>query len=203
LQQFRYNFVTIISYTGNIFTLKKLLFTLLFSSALYSQSHFYFGTSAGAFHESFVDQDNVVLNTVIANFKMGYGQQKAYAIEFSFDYTKNDSRVFSSTTTNDGDKYGFNLNLVKSFDYNIFILPFIKAGFGTGFLEIERSLQKKLSYGSYNLAGGIFIPLNKTFDLELGYEYRYTSYQAINTIAQRIHYKSHVSVLYSGINYRF
>jgi len=203
LQLFRYNFAIIISSIGNIFTLKKLLFILLYVSALYSQSYFYVGTSLGAYHESFENQDDVTLNTSIANVKVGYGKRKAYAIEFSFDYIPNKSKIFSSSGKYDGDRYGFNLALIKSFDYDIFVLPFIKAGFGSGYMHIQRSIQDKLSYGSYNLSGGIFIPLDKSFDIELGYEYRYTSYQTINTIADRIDYKSHVNFIYTGINFRF
>ena len=203
MQLFRYNFVILISNIGHILTLKKLLFILLYVATLYSQSNFYIGTSLGAYHESFVNQDNIILNTSIANLKVGYGHREAYAVEFSFDYIQNKSKIFSSSGQYDGDRYGFNLALVKSFDYDIFILPFIKAGFGSGFMKIQRSIQKKLSYGSYNLAAGILVPLNKTFDLELGYEYRYLSYQSINTVAQRVHYKSHVNTVYTGINFRF
>ena len=183
--------------------MKKLLFILLCISSLYSQSHFYFGGSMGAYHESFEEQSNVVENTTITSLKIGYGQRKAYAVEFSFDYIKNKSKVFSSSGKYDGNRYGFNLALVKSFDYDLFVLPFIKAGFGSGFMHIQRTTQKKISYGSYNLATGVFIPIYKKFDIELGYKYRYMSYQPIDTIAEKTRYKSHINILYSGINFRF
>ncbi len=187
----------------NTSTLKKLLFFLLFTSSLYSQSLLYIGTSIGAYHESFDTDDDISLSTSIANFKIGYGNRKNYAIEFILDYMPNKSKIFSSSGTYDGDRYGFNIALVKAFDFDIYALPFIKAGFGSGYMKINRNMQRKLSYGSYNVAAGMFLPINATLDVELGYEYRYVSYQSINTISQSLQYDAHANSVYCGINIRF
>ena len=184
-------------------TLKKLLLFLLLMSSLYSQSQFYIGTGIGAYNESFDTDNDISLSTSIATFKVGYGDRKNYAIELILDYMPNKSKIFSSSGTYDGDRYGFNLALVKAFDFDIYALPFVKAGFGSGFMKIDRAMQTKLSYGSYNIAAGMLLPVNKTFDIELGYEYRYVSYQAINTIAQRVQYNAHANSVYGGINIRF
>jgi len=204
LQQFGYNFIHLQDFKIGKKKLKKTLLFLLFISSLYAkEGSFYIGSSYGAYNELFDTQTKVESSSAIANIKVGYGLRKSYAVEFSLDYTKNKSKIFSSSGASDGDKYGFNLDLVKSFDYDIYIFPFVKAGFGAGTMKIERSLQKKLSYGSYNLCGGFFLPLGKTYDLEFGYQYRYVSYQAINTITQRIKYKSHANIAYAGFNIRF
>ncbi len=162
------------------------------------------GMSAGAFNESFneIEASN---SSAMATLKIGYGDIKAYAVEFSIDYAYNRSKIFSTSSdvTRDGNKYGFNVSLLKSFDWDIYMLPFVRVGFGTGFLDIDRELQKSLSYGSFQLALGTFLPISNNFDLELGYEMRGTSYEAINTIVTKTSYGSMSNIAYIGINYRF
>jgi len=162
------------------------------------------GMSAGAFNETFntVEASN---SSAMATLKVGYGDIKAYAVEFSLDYAYNRSKIFSTSSevTRDGNKYGFNVSLLKSFDWDIYILPLVRVGFGTGFLDIDRTLQKNLSYGSFQLALGTFVPISDDFDLELGYEIRSTSYEAINTIVTKTSYGSISNIAYMGINYRF
>jgi len=162
------------------------------------------GLSAGAFNETF-DTIEASNSSAMATFKVGYGDIKAYAVEFSLDYAYNRSKIFSTSAdvSRDGNKYGFNVSLLKSFDWDIYILPFVKVGFGTGFLDIDRTLQKNLSYGSFQGTLGTFVPLNNDIDLELGYEIRSTSYEAINTIVTKTSYSSLSNIAYMGINYRF
>ena len=162
------------------------------------------GASAGIFNESFNSVD-ATSSSAMGTLKIGYGDIKAYAVEFSVDYAYNRSKVFSTSSevTRDGNKYGFNVSLLKSFDWDIYLLPFIRAGFGTGFLDIDRKLQKSLSYGSFQLGLGTFVPMGKDFDLELGYEIRSTSYEAINTIVTKKSHDSISNIAYMGINYRF
>ena len=183
--------------------MKKIFLLLLLILPIYAnEAQFYIGASLGGYHESLV-QNNAVVNEPIATLKVGYGERNNYAVEFSVDYIQNDSQIFSSGTSTDKDRYGFNLALLKAYDFDIYVLPYIKAGFGSGYMKITRAMQNKISYGSYNLATGIFIPINKTFDIEIGYEYRYLSYQSVNTIAQRVQYKAHANIISSGLNIRF
>ncbi|MDQ7043870.1 MAG: outer membrane beta-barrel protein [Sulfurimonas sp.] len=184
--------------------MNKLLLFLLLTSSLYSEAKIYMGVGAGVYHENFSDVD-AVSSSAIASFKLGYGNREAYAVEFSIDYAHNRSKIFSTSeqVTRDGNKYGFNVNLIKSFDWDIYILPFIKVGFGSGFLDIDRELQKNLTYGTFDLVVGTYLPMGKHFDLELGYEMRTTSYEAINTIVKKTSYNSLSNIAYMGINYRF
>ena len=183
--------------------MKKLLLFLLLFSSLYAQSTFYVGTNYGIFNETFSELD-ATSSSSMATLKVGYGDIKAYAIEFSVEYADNQSKIFSSNPAieKDGDKYGFNISLLKSFDFN-YLLPYIKVGFGTGYLDIDRSLQDSLTYGSFQLSLGSYIPLDDSFDLEIGYEIRHTSYEAINTIVTKTSYNSVNNIGYIGINYRY
>jgi len=184
--------------------LKKLILLLLLISSLFAEAKVYVGVSAGVFNETFSNID-ASTSSAMSTVKIGYGNIKSYAVEFSLDYAYNRSKIFSSSpdVSKDGDKYGFNINLLKSFDWDIYVLPFVKVGFGTGILNIDRILQKDLSYGSFQLTLGTFVPISKSFDLELGYELRSTTYKGIDYIATKTSYDSVSNIAYMGINYRF
>ena len=175
-----------------------IIFALLITS-LYSDAKTYIGINYGEFNEKFTSLD-AESSSEFYNIKVGYGLREAYAIEVSFDTLNNESSFFSN---NDSKKYAMNIELVKSFDYDIYILPYLKTGFGAGQLKIERELQSKLNYGTFNLGAGVFIPINQYLDFELGYNYKHLSYQAIDTIADNISYKSKVGSFYFGFNARY
>ncbi len=178
---------------------KIILFSLLLTS-LYSDAKIYMGASAGYFNENFTNDLDASNSSTQATIKVGYGLQKAYAIEFSVDWVENKSNIFSE---NDGDKYALNIEFVKAFDLHKYINPFFKAGFGAGNLTVDRELQDRLNFGSFNLAAGTFIPINEHFDFEIGYSYRYLTYEKIDTVVNNISYESHVNVIYTGLNVRF
>lgn len=184
--------------------MKILLLFFLLLSSLYAKSSIYIGTNTGIYHESF-NKVKASSSGEIATFQVGYGDRKAYAVEFSLDYSQNSAKVFSSSTdvSKDGDRYGLNISLLKAFDFNIYALPFVKVGFGTGTFDIKRTLQKSLTYGTFNFTLGTFLPLSQHFDAEVGYEIRETSYESIDTIATKTSYGSLINIAYMGINYRF
>ncbi len=177
---------------------KILLFTLLVSS-LFAEAKLYIGAGGGIYNETYEDTTTSINNSAaIGSFKIGYGERKAYAIELSFDYIQNNSKLID---TNDGQKYGINIDFVKAFDFDIYVLPFVKAGFGAG--EMKSDLNNgSLNYGSFNLGTGVFLPLSETFDIELAYNYRYVSYEKINDTISTIP-KTDVNIGYIGINARF
>ena len=180
--------------------MKKIVLFLLLLTSLYSDAKIYTGASYGYFDESFDGELDAENSNNSATFKIGYGDREAYAIEFSIDWVDNKSKIFSD---NDKAKYALNIEFVKALDLDIYINPFFKAGFGAGNLKIDRELQEKLNFGSFNLGAGIFIPVNDNFDLELGYKYRYLTYERLDTIAENISYSSNVNTAYAGINVRF
>jgi len=178
---------------------KIILFSLLFTSLLATEAKVYTGFSAGYMQEEFTD-NKTTNEAEMAKFKVGYGIRKAYAIEFSLEYLKNKSTIFS-TTGKDGDKFGLNVELVKAFDWNIFILPYFKAGFGAGYFDIQHDTKSSLNYGSYNLGLGFFIPINEHFDVELGYDYKSISYEKIVSTGKEV--SSNLNGGYMGLNIRF
>lgn len=180
--------------------LKKFLLLLSLISSLYSDAKFYLGANYGLANESFPDIDDATNQGQYLTAKIGYGERDAYAIEFSLDYLENNSAIFSDK---DGDKIAFNIELVKAFDFDIYVNPFVKVGFGAGFLQIEREMQDNLSYGSFNAALGVYIPLSEDYDIELGYIYRNNSYQDIDMVTEEISYQSHTNAAYAGFNIRF
>ena len=184
--------------------MKKILLLLLLMTTLFADATPYIGTHIGVYNESFSEIDATSSST-LANIKIGYGNRDAYAVEFSLDYLNNDAKIFSSSpsASKDGSKIGFNVSLIKAFDFDIYVLPFVKVGFGSGVEKIDRELQNALAFGTFQLALGTYVPLNKHFDLELGYEVRHISYESINTITTKTSYNSVMNTMYFGINYRY
>ena len=183
--------------------LKTLLLLLIFISSLFGEAKVYVGTHYALFTESFNDIDATSSSDLLA-VKIGYGDIKAYAVEFSLEYAQNKSKIFSSspTTQTDGDKIGFNVSLLKAFDFT-YLYPYVKIGFGTGYLNIQRELQDSLAYGSFEGTIGSHIPLSSSFNLEFAYEMRHNSYESINTIVTKTSYSSVSNITYFGINYRY
>lgn len=180
--------------------MNKIILFLLLTASLYSEGQMYLGTSFGTYNETFNGDIEAVSASNIATVKVGYAQRETYGIELSLDYTKNDSNIFSQ---NDKDRYGLNVNLSKAFDYNIYILPYLKVGMGAGFMDIDRTTDNRLFYGSFNVGGGVLLPVSEHFDFEIGYDYRYTSYEAINLISEKLLYTSNINIAYIGFNVRY
>ena len=179
--------------------MKKILLSLLLITSLYSDAKIYLGASAGAYLEQ-LDSNSKSATSEMISLKAGYGDIKAYAVEFSFDYINNNTALFSA---GDGIKYGMNVSLLKSFDFDLFFIPFVRVGFGAGKMDSNAKANKhSLAYGSFNLGIGSFIPLSDSFDLEVAYDYRALTYEKADSALTNIS-KSNVNLLYVGINYRF
>jgi len=182
--------------------LKKLLYLLpLLSSLVLAEAKIYFGTAYTYNSESlsYNGSDKSFQNNG-ARIKIGYGDIRAYAVEFSLEYIDNKEAVFAA---NDGEKIGFNLELLKAFDWDIYVYPFFKAGFGAGYLKTDADIvNQSLTYGSWNLGTGIFIPYNESFDIELAYEYKTLSYQKTDPALTQSP-SSDLNSIYFGVNFRF
>ena len=170
--------------------MKKILLFLLITSALYSEGKVYMGASYGSFNESFSDDTRKTNANPSIKVKIGYGVREAYAVEFSLDYTQVDA---NSTEVN---RYGLNVDLVKAFDLP-YVNPFFKAGFGTGYVDTPKD---RLTFGSFNLGTGIFIPLNEHSEIEIAYDYKYIAYERSDNEKE---INSHVNLIYAGVNVRF
>ncbi len=180
--------------------MKKIILLSLLLTSLYADPKIYMGAGIGYFNENFTDKLDAEISTMMSTFKIGYGEQKAYAVEFSIDWVDNKSKIFSQ---NDGDKYSINVEFVKAFNLYKYVNPFFKAGFGAGRMEIDRELQDTLNFGSFNIGTGIFIPINEHFDFEIGYNYRFLTYEKLDIVVDDISYESHVNTIYTSLNIRF
>ena len=173
-------------------------------SSLYSfqyNAKFYMGIGGGTQNESLSHETKKISNThAFGSIKFGYGDIRAYAIEIALNYIDNRSKIFSSK---DSQRIGGDMTLLKAFNFTNLFYPYLKAGFGAGEMKVKRSLENKVAYSSYNIGGGIFLPLLEHIDFEAAYEYRYASYQSVDLIATKLHLKSHINQIYFGINYRF
>jgi len=179
---------------GNI--LKKiLLLSLLLSTLLFGEAKIYIGGGYAYYNEQADMPNSSLTQTDSSNagrIKLGYGERDAYAVEFSLDYIDSDQS-----------KYAFDVNLIKAFDWDIYVNPFVKVGFGAGAMDISNSSSETLSYGSFNLGSGLFVPFNENVDLEFSYEYKNLSYEKADSSPSTENRTSHVNIGYMGCNFRF
>ncbi len=184
--------------------MKKIILFFLFCINLFAEPQTYIGMNYGGTYEKFTTA-KATESSPFLNLKAGYGVRDGYGVEIYFEYVQNKSKIFSSdpATKYDGNKYAINIALVKSFDFDIYVLPFVKAGFGAGSFKVARTLDKRLSYGSFNLGTGIYIPITKHYDIELGYRYKSISHEGLNLISQTIIHTANAYSAYVGFNFRY
>lgn len=172
---------------------------MLFAT-LFADAKIYFGAGGGGYYEAFEGTTDAKASGKMIRLKAGYGDIDAYAIEFNLEMMENDSNIFSKS---DGTKYGLNVELLKAFNLKTLFNPFFKVGFGSGYMDITGTLQKNIHYGSFNLGGGVFIPLNEWLDLEICYDYKYLTYEKVDIVTLTPSYESNSNTIYSGLNVRF
>ncbi|HHH72598.1 MAG TPA: hypothetical protein ENL04_02070 [Sulfuricurvum sp.] len=187
--------------------MKRFLMVLLGLLAwVHAEPTVHFGLGAAGGSEAFsvknpgqdAQKTHAVLQTV--QFKAGYGDIRAYAVELDLGYGRYDKNIFSNKDT---DYIYFDLSLIKAFDFDVGFYPFFKLGFGTGELEIRRTLTNSLSAGSFFGGVGIFLPIAFGFDLELSAIYRDKSWEDLDMVGTQVQSSSNIIEPYLGINYRF
>lgn len=186
----RYNSIKIIG----INLRKIILLALLLSSLAFGESKVYMGAGYGSTNTQVNHADSSTQEEISADLlrvKIGYGARDAYGIEFSLDYINSDPK-----------KYAFDVALIKAFDWNIYVNPFIKAGFGAGKLDNSENAEKSLTYGSFNIGAGLYVPIGEHFEAELSYEYKNRSYEKEDDSTEQSR-TSHANVVYVGFNARF
>jgi len=185
---------------------KKTVLTLLIAAVAWADAGPYFGVGATGGSETFTvsnpgvpkREETALLQA--AAVKFGYGEMEAYAIEFLLGYGRYDQNIFS---TNDRDYFFFDLSLIKAFETPWKIFPFIKVGFGTGELSVERASTQSLSSGSWFGGGGVYWPLGMGFDLETSVVYKLQRWQGLDMIGAEVTTYSRRIEPYVGINWRF
>ena len=174
---------------------KIILFLLFLGTFSFGDSKFYIGTGAGYSNVTTnlgVSLEDEQFNEEVFRVKLGYGDREAYAVEISTDYINSDEK-----------KYAFDISILKAYDLGIYINPFAKVGFGAGVLDEQNNQNQSLTYGSFHIGGGIFIPINEHFDIEVAYEYKNRSYQKANELDYTQSRTSHINFVYAGINFRY
>ena len=161
---------------------------------------FYMGVGGGKQYEKFTDSKRSESSSGFGALKFGYGDRRAYAVECKFYYIDNHSNIFSP---DDKERYAMDIMFVKAYNLAKHFYPLMRAGFGAGEMHVQRKLEKKIAFSSYNLALGALFPFGEHFDLEADYEYRFTSYQAVDLVATKEKLRSHSGQVYFGVNYRF
>ena len=183
--------------------MKRLILFIMLMSSLYAFDYdpkVYLGIGTGVQQENFIQNAKASNTPLFGTLKIGYGDIRAYSIELCINYINNRSNIFSP---NDQARYGMDVMFVKAYNFTDAFYPFVRAGFGAGEMKVQRELQNKLAYSSYNLGGGLSIPINKHIAAEGSYEFRTTSYQSIDLIAKKLKVKSHIHQFYIGLTYRF
>lgn len=176
-----------------------ILLLLLSFSSVYADAKTYVGIGIARVSEKIDTHPDPIINSELFA-KIGYGERDAYAAELSINYLQNRSKIFAN---GDAQKLGFNVALMKAYDFGIYINPFFKAGFGAGSLRTDIDTNNKsLTYGSFDLSTGFFLPLSNQIDLEFGYKYQFVSYEKIDVTSSYVP-KSHIGGLYLGYNIRF
>ena len=132
--------------------------------------------------------------------KAGYGNIRGYAVEFDLGYGRYDKNIFSEKDT---DYIYFDVSLIKAFDFDIGFYPFFKLGFGTGELEVRRTLTNSVSSGSFFAGGGLYLPIGYGFDLEASVIYRDKSWEGLDMVDTKVKTTSSLVEPYLGVNYRF
>lgn len=172
---------------------KIILFLLLLNTLAFSESKIYTGLGYGYTHEARENADTSTqkISADFLRFKAGYGSREAYSAEFSLDYI-----------TSSPKQYAFDISLIKAYDLNIYVNPFVKVGFGAGALDNRDNSSASLRYGSFNFGGGLYVPIDEHYDIELSYEYKNRSYQQTNT-TDTTNATAHINLVYLGLNVRF
>jgi len=185
---------------------KVLAAMLLCWGVLHANPTFYLGAGSIGGSESFTvknpgvkaEQTQALISGV--QFKAGYGERRAYAVEFDLGYARYDKNIFSDEDT---DYYYFDLSLIKAFDFGVGFYPFFKLGYGTGELEIRRTLTNSISSGSFFGGIGTFVPLFESIDLEISALYRVKSWEDLDLMGAYVETSSHLFEPYIGLNFRF
>lgn len=188
--------------------MKKLLASSLLLSTLgFADSQMYVGVLGGYNSETFSAPTSKSSSSPVAKIQIGYGDLKGYSVQFGILYDKNNENIFATNGAKDKEKYALDVELVKAFDLNFGIYPFLKAGFGAGTFDTHiingTDVKNSLNFSSYNAGAGLYYPLSVHFTLEAGATYKYISYEKADTASTQKAIDSNALYSYMGVNYRF
>jgi len=132
--------------------------------------------------------------------KAGYGDIDGYAVEASFSYMDYAQNIFS---TNDGSALMLDITVYKGWDVGYNLYPYLGLGIGMGDMKVERQLEESLTFSSFNFGGGLRYVISRTYDFDVGLNYKLRTWQTISLVTDKINATSHLVNPYIGINYHF
>ncbi len=169
--------------------------------SLFAEAASYIGFSIEDSSEYFAVGDrDMTASTPQYKIKAGYGDIGGYTVEASFSYMDYATNVFSE---DDGAALMLDITLYKGWDVGYNLYPYLGLGIGMGDMKVDRKLEGSLTFSSFNFGAGIRYVINRTYDFDLGLNYKLRSWQTISTVADSINVTSHLVNPYIGINYHF
>ena len=180
----------------------RILFVLpLLYISLFAEAAGYIGLSIEDSTEFFVlDERTVNASTPQYKIKAGYGDIGGYSVEASFSYMDYATDIFSE---DDGAALMLDITLYKGWDVGYNLYPYLGLGIGMGDMEVDRQLEDSLTFSSFNFGAGIRYVINRTYDFDLGLNYKLRSWETISLVSYKVNVTSHLVNPYIGINYHF
>lgn len=184
--------------------MRYIVILLFLIGSLYADAKAFIGLKTAYTNETYSVKyrgENYItdISALAYGLKFGYGDIRSYALELSFLAQKFDKNVFSD---NDSVNYLIDFDLIKSFDFGYDLLPFIKAGFGSGEMYINRNLETYVNNGYFKIGGGVYYTFYELVDIELGVVYFDTSWSSLD-LGSELKSTSFGYRPYGAINVRF
>jgi opacity protein-like surface antigen len=186
---------------------KILIISMLYSTMVLADSKVYLGLFGGVANEQFSKPKTGNIFSSAAKINLGYGDYKSYSAEIYFLYNQDNKNYFSDTSSKGGTRYSAGLNLIKAFDFGVNFYPFVKVGFGGGYLSADITIQNgnrnNLKFSSLDAGFGFNYLLVKSVVLQVCATYKHTNYQQIDPQASSGSITSNGLTTLAGLMYRF
>ena len=184
--------------------MRYILLFSLFIGSLSADAKVFIGLKTALTNETYEvnyrgQDESVDVSALAYGVKLGYGNIRSYALEVSFLAQKFDKNVFSDS---DSVNYLIDFDLIKSFDFGFDLLPFIKAGFGTGEMYVNRNIETYVNNGYFKIGGGVYYTFYDVVDIELGTVYFNSSWTSLD-LGSELKSTSNGYRPYGAINVRF
>ncbi len=134
--------------------------------------------------------------------QLGYGEEADVKIQGYFSYLAYDEGIYDST--NEG-LYEFGAELIKEFAYDEDIFPFVKAGFGFGFMGVNGYTKDMATEVGGNLGAGVRYKLDEDISLKGGLDLVFRQWDSVyaNSTLKQTNLQTDSTKLYFGIEYTF
>lgn len=108
--------------------------------------------------------------------KIGGGEDGGVKVQATLSFIEYDESIFDNTNK---DYIEVGLDLIKEFEVNKNVYPFIKGGLGVGSMDVEGYSESSITGVSLNLGAGLSFKATDNFYLVGGVDYVYRKWQDI------------------------